>query len=182
MWWCRAALAGFAALAQALAACDYRPVYGEIGLLAEPGAARAAAVRLDEVKIVPIADRRGQILHNALLDRINPAGEPASPRYTLTVRLEETVRAVDTRRDSTITRNDIVLAARYDLRDAESDVIVFRQRSEAVSSYNLATQRFASVVSEDDARRRAAHLLADEIALSVALYIRRRHAAAPARP
>ncbi len=146
-----------------------------------PGSsAPRAAIGVDDVKILPVGDRRGQVLHNALLDRMNPHGEPGSPRYTLTLRLDELVRAVDTRRDSTVTRNDIVLVARYDLRDAESDVIVFRQRSEAVSSYNLATQRFASVVSEDDARRRAAQLLADEIALTVALYIRRRHAAAAA--
>jgi LPS-assembly lipoprotein len=154
-----------------LGGCGYRPLYGERGVVGSPSVREILA----EVKITPIADRRGQMLHNALLDRLNQRGEPVAPRYTLTVRLRESVRALETRRDGTVTRADVVLTALYDLRDTANELVVFRERSESAVGFNLSTQRFAAVVSEDDARRRAVEQLADDIALQVALFVNRRH-------
>lgn len=167
----RIALLAAAALL-AVSGCGYRPVYGEQGAVAGDG----ARAYLGSVKIAGIADRRGQLLRNYLLDRMNPQGEPAAPRYVLSVNTIESTRVTDSRPDGTATRADIILNARFNLRDAASDAVVFVERSEAVATYNLLTARFGSVASEDEARRRAAEQLADQIALQVALFLNRRHA------
>jgi len=171
-----ASLVAVAAAALALSGCGYRAVYGEHGAATGDG----ARAHLGSVKISGIADQRGQLLRNYLLDRMNPRGEPATPRYVLAVTTAESTRITDSRPDGTATRADIVVIARYNLRDATSDLIVFNERGDAVATYNLLTARFGSVASEDEARRRAMEQLADQIALQVALFLNRRHAA-PAR-
>lgn len=171
-----ASLALIAAAALASSGCGYRPVYGEQSVATAPDGARA---NLAAIKILGIADRRGQLLRNFLLDRMTPRGEPATPRYVLAVTTSEARRITDSRPDGTATRADIVVTARYSLRDATSDLVVFTERSEAVATYNLLTARFASVASEDEARRRAVEQIADELSLQVALFLNRRHA--PAR-
>lgn len=174
-----AALLALAAAAAALSGCGFQPLYGD------RGATSSADVQslLSEVKIIRIADRRGQLIHNGLLDRMNPRGEPANPRYLLFVRSTESTRHVETRADGTATRFDLVITARYELRDGISDVTVFTERSEAAAGYNVLTQRFSTVSAEDEARRRAAEIMADDIALQVSLFLNRRHrlpaAAAP---
>lgn len=157
--------------AVALGGCGYRPLYGD------RGAVGGADVRkhLAEVKIAGVADRRGQILRNYLLDRMNPRGEPGQARYVLSVITTESARITDSRPDGTATRSDLVVAARFSLRDANSDAVVFVERTEGVATYNLLTNRFASVASEDEARRRAMEFVADHIALQVALFLNRRH-------
>jgi hypothetical protein len=107
---------------------------------------------------------------------MTPRGEPATPRYILSVTTSEGRRITSTRPDGTGTRADLVIAARFTLRDATSDLVVFSERSESVATYNLLTARYASVSSEDEARRRAVELVADQIALQVALFLNRRHA------
>jgi LPS-assembly lipoprotein len=167
-------------LAVALTAngCGYRPLYGEQSAVA------GAPVRaqLSQVKIAGIADRRGQILRNYLLDRMNPNGESASPRFVLSVTTREVLRVTDTRADGTATRADIVITARFNLRDAVSDTVVFIDNSEGVATFNLLTARYASVASQDEARRRAVELLADQIARQVALFLNRRPAAPGDKP
>ncbi len=168
-----AAFAAMASCALALGGCGYRPVYGEQSAAVPSDGARA---QLGSVKILGIADRRGQILRNFLLDRMTPGGEPAAPRYVLSVTTTESRRFTSSRADGTATRADLVIVARYSLRDATSDLVVFSDRSEGLATYNLLTARYASVASEDGARRRAAEQIADQIALQIALFLNRRHA------
>ena len=166
-----------AAALLALTGCGYRPVYGD---RSPATVGDAAGPSLAAVKILGIADRRGQILRNFLLDRMTPRGEPATPRYTLTVTTNESRRVTDSRPDGTATRADLVVVARYNLRDATTDLVVFTETAEGLATYNLLTARFASVASEDEARRRAVEQVADQISLQVSLFINRRHAAGQA--
>ena len=169
-----AVFAAMAGCALVLGGCGYRPVYGDRSAAVAADGARA---NLGSVKILGIADRRGQILRNYLLDRMTPGGEPATPRYVLSVTTTESRRFTSSRADGTATRADLVIVARYSLRDATSDLVVFVDRSEGLATYNLLTARYASVASEDEARSRAAEQIADEMSLQIALFLNRRHAA-----
>lgn len=166
------------AAALVLGGCGYRPLYGE---RAAPGDANVTE-QLATVKIAGIADRRGQILRNYLLDRMNPQGEPANPRYVLAVAVGETIAITDSRADGTGTRSDINVRARIALRDATSDVVVYVDRTQAVATFNLLTARLASVSSEDEARRRAMEQLGDQITTLVALFMNRRGTPTAAKP
>ena len=171
-----ATLAAAAAAALALSGCGYRPVYGEQSAATMGDGTHTS---LASVKVLGIADRRGQLLRNYLLDRMTPRGEPASPRYILAITTSESIRITDSRADGTATRADLVVVARFVLRDATSDLVVFTDTSEGLATYNLLTARFASVASEDEARRRVMEQIADQISLQVALFLNRRHT--PAR-
>jgi LPS-assembly lipoprotein len=168
-----ASLVAVAVAALVLSGCGYRPVYGEQSAATMGDGTRAS---LASVKVLGIADRRGQLLRNYLLDRMTPRGEPATPRYVLTVTTSESIRITDSRADGTATRADIVIVARYNLRDAASDLVVFTDRSDGLATYNLLTARFASVASEDEARRRVMEQIADQMSLQIALFLNRRHA------
>lgn len=156
----------------ALSACGYQPLYAERGAAGESAAADLATVR-----IVPIANRGGQMLYNALLDRMNPTGRPGNPRYVLEVRMAESTQAIGVRTDEFATRANMMHTARFELRDAQSDVVLFRGTSDATMSYNIVQQRYATLVAEGDARQRGVDLLADDIRLQVALYMNRRRGA-----
>lgn len=176
-----------AAAAIALAGCGYRPLYGDRNTVpgsAPAGSPGAASVRdrLAEVKILGIADRRGQLLRNYLLDRMNPGGEPAQARYTLAIVTTESTRITDSRADGTATRSDLVMSARFSLRDARTDTVVYIDSSDGVATFNLLTNRFSSVASEDEARRRAVELIADKITTQLALFMNRRHGETAAAP
>jgi LPS-assembly lipoprotein len=168
-----ASLLAAAGAVLAISGCGYRPVYGERSAATMGDSQRTS---LATIKVLGIADRRGQILRNLLLDRMTPQGEPPTPRYLLAVTTTEARRFTASRPDGTATRADLIVTARYSLRDATSDLVVFSERSEGLATYNLLTARFASVASEDEARRRAVEQIADQMALQIALFLNRRHA------
>src|SRR3546814_11639100 len=100
VWRLLAAAAAIAPLA-GLAACGFQPLYGSDGrrnLGDESVAASLATVRID-----PLRDRAGQHMHNFLPDRLNPEGQPVSPRYLLQLQLPETPRNLGVRGEETTT-------------------------------------------------------------------------------
>ncbi len=143
------------------AACGFRPVYGG-----------GAPVRADmaAVEIALIADRPGQLLRNALLDRLSPKGAAQSPRHVLVVELSESKQNLAIRRDDSATRANLILTAHFSLRERQSSEVVLEGSSRSFNSYNISTYEFATLTAETDARRRATRELADDIATHLALY------------
>ena len=152
-----------------LAACGYRPLYGE-------RAGGGVDEDLATVRIESIADRPGQELRNLLLDRINPAGQPASPQYVLSVTLHESVRELGIRRDELSTRANLSMAASYSLRELATQRMVFAGESHSVASYNISREHFASFSSAEAARQRAVSELGEDIRARLAVYFNQRRA------
>ena len=147
-----------------LAACGFRPLYGN-----GSGSARA----LSNVSIGPIADRQGQILRNELLDRITPGGSVASAPYVLTVEYRENLSQLAIRRDDTATRANLRVSTQFKLREVSTGVVVYNGRSTATASYNLVQSDYANLVSRRAAQRRAAKLVADDMTTQIAIYFNR---------
>ena len=166
----RAAAAAFALAAVLLiAACGYRPLYGDLD---DKGT--SVVVDMATVQIRPIRDRNGQMLHNELLDRINPQGAPANPDYVLEVRLHEQRVVTAIRKDDTATRANLQMNCEYNLRDAKNGEVILRSRSFAAISFNVQASEYATIMSENDARRRGSVLMADDIKLRLAAYFSQR--------
>ena len=166
----RAAAAAFALAAILLvAACGYRPLYGDLD---DKGT--SVVIDLAAVQIRPIRDRNGQILHNELLDRINPQGAPANPDYMLEVRLHEQRVWTAIRKDDTATRANLQMNCDYSLRDVRTGEVILRSRSFAAISFNVQTSEYATIVSESAARRRGSALMADDIKMRLAAYFSQR--------
>lgn len=159
----------------ALAGCGFRPIHAE-----GPG---ASAENLAQVRIETIPDRLGQQLHNMLLDRLNPRGQPERPTYVLTVRLNEVRQELAIRRDESATRANLIINAQFVLTPADArDRRQFRGSAVSTNSYNRLRSDFATLSAEEDTRVRALRALADDIRLRVAAALENPQAFLVARP
>src|SRR5271169_6490640 len=70
----RVLIALSAAVVQMLSGCGWAPLYGDT----ETG---PGSEELRAIKVAPISERIGQRLEIALLNSLNPTGEPTTPRY-----------------------------------------------------------------------------------------------------
>lgn len=171
MWWReratrRQALKGLALglSLPALSACGFKPLYGERAV------GQSAQAALETVRIVPIAERTGQLLYNRLRDRVNPRGKPAEPLYYLEVRLTERLDQVLLATDETATRVNLTVSANYDLKQASDAAVIFTGQSRSIVSYDIISSQFATFAAERDARERAAGDLSEQIATRLAVY------------
>lgn len=154
------------ALLIGLGACGFRPLYSErhnVGVTAE-----LAATRIDL-----IADRTGQKLHNFLLDRFNPKGLAARPRYGLKVTVQTRRRELGIRKDETATRANLTLTARYTLRDWRTNRSLYQGTSSSANSYNILEADFATLAALNDATTRAARELSEKIKTRLSIFFSR---------
>jgi LPS-assembly lipoprotein len=164
MSWFRAAVPLI--LLGVLAGCGFRPVYG--------GAQGEATVEeLSQIKIEPIHDRVGQMLHNRLLDDLNPNGRPQSPQYVLKVTLSESKQALAVQKTEIATRANLQLRANYSLIRADTHESVFSGDSAVVSSYNILSAEFATLASENNAREDGVRELSADIKRRLVSYFLR---------
>lgn len=151
-----------------LSACGFEPVYGFSKQRDD-----AAEDLLAQVRISLINDRVGQELRNELLDRMNPKGRPSQPQYDLVVSVVESVADLGIQRDDTATFAKQVVTANFALIDIRTKKEVLSAVSRSNNSYNiLRSSPYATQSAEDDARRRAALQIADDITGRVALFLK----------
>jgi LPS-assembly lipoprotein len=167
-----ASFAALAALGPLAAGCGFKPLYGG-------GEAGAAAARMAEIKIIPIAERSGQLLYNDLRERMNPRGVPGDPRWILHVELVERQEDILIASDETATRANVIQRADYTLTRVVDDEIVLSGFSQFTTGYNILENQFATLNSEMDARARGVGQIAYEIATRLAVYMSDE---APAQP
>ena len=178
MWWSRAVRPALLGVLLALAACGFHPLYGPVG--DGPGAPNVQA-QLEAIHIVPSADRTGQILYNALRDRLNPRGVPEKARYELTVQLREEQIELLLQQDETASRSNITLYAEYILRArAGKRQVLVQGTARARTAYNVLNSEYATRTAAGDARTRAATELAESIRERLGVYFSEALAAAPA--
>ncbi len=148
-----------------LSGCGFQPLYA-------PSAPQAASPidRMAAIRIAPMPDRIGQQMHNLLRDRLNPRGQPGDPAYRLDVRLSESRRELGIRKDETATRANLILSARFTLREIDSKRVLLQETARSVNSYNILTSQFATAFSEADARERALRELSESIRTRLAIY------------
>lgn len=151
-----------------LAGCGFRPLYGRDS---ETGA--STVDELNAIRVTPLQDRTGQIMHNLLRDRLNPRGQPVRPRYELTVSLTESILELALATDETATRGDLSIIANYTLSHPGEGRILLSGSSRAVNSFNILQSQFATQVSEQDARERGLRELSDEIRVQLGIYFAR---------
>ena len=149
-----------------LGACGFQPLYGT-GRTPLDG---AVVADLAAVRIEPIPDRVGQVVRNNLLDRLTPLGEPASPRFQLSVGLAEAKEGLAIQIDNNFTRFNLTLTASYVLEDAGSGSVVTAGKVRATAAYNVLRSDFANVIAERDAQLRVAREVSDELKTRLAVY------------
>lgn len=154
----------------ALAACGFRPLYGE------RSAASVSAPELAAVQIDTIPNREGQIVRNSLLDKMRPRGGAQKELYRLSIALSVGRESFGIRADDTATRSSMTMVASYTLSDIATGQALLSASSRAVSSYNILDSDFATYISENDAMRRTAVNLSEEIKTRIAIFLSSRKA------
>lgn len=154
--------------ALALGGCGFQPLYAR-----PDNTANGPIQDMASVRVAPLPDRTGQILHNMLSDRLNPGGPPAEPVYELDVELKESIEEVAIRRDETATRANLKLSAEYALRRRGTNEVVLKGQSLTTTTYNILSSQFATYTSEEDARKRALRELSDDIRIQLGAYFNR---------
>lgn len=144
-------------LAAGLAGCGFRPLYEQGGANADVAAA------FETIAIAQPEDRVTQVVRNHLLDMLTPRGTPERPRYRLELKVTESVSSVLVTRSDEVTRNNLQLQVQYRLVEFRSGALVSGDTVNTLTSYNLLRADFANLVSERDARSRAARDCAEQI-------------------
>jgi LPS-assembly lipoprotein len=140
-----------------------------------PGKPQTARVsdELAAIWVEPIPNRVGQLMRNALIDKINGTNEPTHARYSLEVRLQELKQALLERRDTLETATNLILIATFRLKTPDGTALT-TNKSRTVVLYNQLTSPYATIAAEDFARERAVRSTAEDIRLRISLYIANR--------
>jgi LPS-assembly lipoprotein len=146
-------------------ACDLQPLYGN-----RDKAGDAVFNDYAQTKIDTIADRPGQLLRNELLDRMNYRGEPGKPAYELKIKLTENQQNILVRSDEIATAANLTSIADYELIDIATKRVLTSGRSTSINRVNVLRSPYSTVVSSEDAQRRAAQQIAEDIRTRLGIY------------
>jgi LPS-assembly lipoprotein len=163
-----------------LTGCGFEPVYG--GRSGEATRSTLAAIKIAPIKTtVPRGEinsapsentRLGQLLRNELENRFARGGVEQA-RYRLEVTLIKRASELAVQSNDSVTRLKLDVHARFTLIDTAKDHSLYSGNSRALGSYNVVQSQFATVISEQDAERRAASDLAADIEDLLIAYFQR---------
>jgi LPS-assembly lipoprotein len=149
--------------------CGFRPLYGSRSL----GGAQTGSPSIDQqlaaIRIDPIADRRGQQLHNALRDGLNPLGQPITSTHHLTVQLAVRTYGALTRSDLSATRRNVEMTAFYKLTDT-ADKVALQGSSQITTGYDEFDDPLNDITANESAQERSTIQLAELIKTRLAAY------------
>lgn len=153
----------------ALAACNLRPIYGK-----QEG--QAVLPDLAAIDVTQLYGRRGQYLRGYLLDEFNPQGVTIPAAYQLDIVLRQESNALAIQLDNTPTRANLALGASFTLTRRSDGVVLYNSAVRRVVSYNIRSDPYATLITEQDAERRAALEVARQIRTILSLYFANRAA------
>lgn len=147
--------------------CGFSPIYS-----GAPGAKVKQDLSMVAIRLIP--DRAGQQLRNYLMNIINPNGQPATPKFFLSISLSETKQTLAIQKTNIATRANLVFTAKFGLsRRGQAGSLLLGQTS-SMASYNILTSEFATLAAERDARDRAVREMSIEIARQLAIFLQSR--------
>jgi len=164
-------LAGIGVL---LTGCGFQPVY----MPTASGQAGPAQRELAAVNVNLIPERPGQLLRQALQDRFGSDAYGTVNRYDLAVGFSIAGEGIGVQADTTVSRIRLTGTASWTLtaRDA-GHTLLTRGSARAMDAFNILDQQyFAADLDTEAVQKRLAQALADQIALQLAVYFRRKAA------
>jgi LPS-assembly lipoprotein len=147
-------------LAAPLGACGFHPLYASGGHLSG---------RLATIYVEPVPEHTGYELRNTMIDLLGSDGRAAGKAYRLKMTLSELAQDVAQQSDASITRYNDTLTVRYVLTDAGGKVLTQGEKT-SLSAYNVVNSPYATLVSQQDADKRAAQDIAQRIRIDLSIY------------
>jgi LPS-assembly lipoprotein len=155
-----------------LSGCGFEPVY----MPTASGKAGVAQRELAAIEVALIPDRPGQLLRQALQDRLEMGASGVARRYDLSVSFGIAGEAIAVQPDSQPTRIREIGSANWTLVAQDPGrTRLTAGYAKAVDAINLFdAQYFASDLENETVQRRLADALADQITLQLAAFFRKR--------
>jgi len=151
-------------MALALGACGFHPLY------ATNDTTSGARDVFASIYVEPIAqERTGYDLRNRLITLLRSPMRAQDAAYTLTVTVTETREGVALQNDATITRYDLALVAKYELKNQKLDTVTSGQES-TLESFDVAQSPYASLTGQEEAEKRAAEDMAEHIRIDLSVH------------
>jgi LPS-assembly lipoprotein len=149
-----------------LGACGFQPLYGS-------RTHGNAPAEFAKIRVEPIKDRIGQMLHNHLLTALNQKGRPGNPSYIMRTQVKEGAAFLAVRKSAFATRANLTVTARFNLIGAADRKSLFSDESRITVSYNILDSDFATLAARKDARARAVREISEDIRARLGIYFTR---------
>ncbi len=158
-----------------LSGCGFQPVY----MPTESGKAGVAQRELAAIHVALIPDRPGQLLRQALQDRLEMGTSGVARRYDLSVAFAISAEGLAIQPDNTASRLRETGSARWTLVAQDpARTKLSNGYAKAIDGLNIFdTQYFAADLENEALQRRLAEALADQITIQLAAFFRKRAAA-----
>ena len=148
-----------------LTGCGFEPIYGA-------GANSVFETDMREIEISSIENRIGQQLRNELEQRITPRGRARISKYVLKVTISEGKQGLAVKKSEIATRANLTFRASYNITRKSNGETLTSGSSRMVTSYNILTKTFATLMAEKDARKRAVREISVDITSKVAAFFK----------
>lgn len=149
----------------ALAGCGFKPLYGDSGT--------ANALTNLDVAVEAGDGQVGRLVQYALLDSLSSASSPSNPEYRVELTTNFFEQDLAIQRDAEVTRTSVVATVYFKLVDVRTGKQVMKSVSRSRTSYNRVASEFANIVAAQDAQKRVARAIADDIRIQVAVQLDR---------
>jgi LPS-assembly lipoprotein len=162
------------AAAAGVSGCGFHPVYGP---LSGGGTVRP---ELAAIYVAVFPERVGQLLRQALQQRIEGAGEGVAKMYELSGGFGISAEAIGIQRDSSSDRVRLDARASWQLRKLDpKQTLMTNGSAHVIDGFDINDQQyFAADLEQSSAFQRLAETVADQITLDLALYFRKQAGAA----
>ena len=148
-----------------LTGCGFQPIYSA-------GTNSVFEIEMRDIEIEPIENRIGQQLRNQLEQQITPKGRPRFSKYLLKVKLSEAKQGLAVKKSEIATRTNLNFSASYTVKDKITKDVLTSGSSRMVTSYNILTETFATLMAEKDARKRAVREISVDITSKIAAFFK----------
>lgn len=150
----------------ALSGCGFQPLYATSQKVPESRG-------FSDVYIKQVKDRIGQQFRNALIDMINPQGEPHRPAYELQATLTVSQQGLAVQKSASATRANARVNVSFSLIDIKSKETVWSGAASSVASYNILDSEYATLRALENVRARAVRQLAEDVRIRLGVYFHR---------
>ena len=148
-----------------LTGCGFEPIYSA-------GTSSVFESDMREIEISPIKNRIGQQLRNELEQHILPKGRARFSKYILKVTLSKSKQGLAVKKSEIATRANLNFRASYQITRKIDDVVLTSGSSRMVTSYNILTKPFATLMAEKDAIKRATQEISADITTKIAMFFK----------
>lgn len=129
--------------------------------------------RLAHVEITTIPGRTGQLIRNELLFQTHGADKPPPPKHRLNIAIRENVLSTLVSITGDSLSQVYTVDATFQLVDLKTNAVVYQGVSSSRAAFDRYSSIYANVRGQQDAQRRAAMTVAQDLKSRLAAYLAR---------